>query len=73
MFLRLPTGNSGSSGTLQLGPGVVALAANLHGSAAAIASGATWYFQGYYRDTNGGSPCGFRFNLSNAVGVTFTP
>ncbi|MEM1449098.1 MAG: FG-GAP-like repeat-containing protein [Planctomycetota bacterium] len=72
-FLRLPTGNAGFTGDIVYGPGIVAQAQTLHGSAATIVAGSTWYFQGYFRDTQGGSPCGFRFNLSNALAVTFGP
>ena len=37
--------------------------------AGVITAGATWNFQGWYRDPNG--PCGSALNLSNALSVTF--
>ncbi|MFT4542387.1 MAG: hypothetical protein ACI841_001516 [Planctomycetota bacterium] len=35
-----------------------------------IVAGATWNFQGWFRDPAG--PCGFAFKLTNALSVTFT-
>ncbi|MGK0219471.1 MAG: hypothetical protein ACI9HE_002973, partial [Planctomycetota bacterium] len=40
-------------------------------TAACITSGATWYFQGWYRDPSG--PCGQGSNLTNGLAVVFTP
>lgn len=37
-----------------------------------ITPGSTWYFQTWVRDGSGG-PCGFLGNLTNGLGVTFTP
>jgi hypothetical protein len=38
-------------------------------AAGAIRAGSTWYFQGWFRDSQG--PCGSGFNLSNGLPVTF--
>lgn len=60
------------SGTLTLGPGVVALSnSNTIGLPAIVGidAGESWFFQTYYRDTTG--PCGTQANLTNAVAVTF--
>lgn len=66
----LPLQNSGASGTLTLGPGIVARS---HAFPAAfhIAPFASWNFQSWYRDAQG--PCVSGFNLSDAVLITFTP
>ena len=37
-----------------------------------ILPGSTWYFQAWFRD-NPTSPCNTHVNLSNGLGVTFTP
>lgn len=65
---RFPLQNSGATGTLVLGPGI---AASTSAGAAPIASGQTWNFQCYYRDSI--SPCGHQVNISNGYSVTFTP
>ena len=70
-YQRLPAQNSGAAGTLQAGPGLVEYWTSHWGGAGTITSGSTWNFQAYYRDPAG--PCGFGFNLSNAVSVTFAP
>jgi len=36
-------------------------------------AGDTRTFQIWYRDTQAGSPCGFNFNLTNGVELTYTP
>ena len=70
LFRYNPPLNSGNSGLMTLGPGIVArsqsFAMNGH-----IDPGETWYFQGWYRDPMG--PCGTAFNLSNGLAVTFEP
>ena len=71
-FMGYLVGNSGAAGQLSVGPGLVAEAQSAYGAAGLILAGSTWYFQGYYRDTAGSSPCGNRFNTSNAIGATFS-
>lgn len=71
-FMRFDVQNSGAAGAISAGPGLVAQAAATYGAMGQILGGSTWFFQGYYRDAAGGSPCGQRFNLSNALGVTFS-
>ncbi|HTF89356.1 MAG TPA: GEVED domain-containing protein [Planctomycetota bacterium] len=44
---------------------VVGLSGNL------ITAGSTWYFQAWYRDPTG--PCALGSNLTNGLGITFTP
>jgi len=70
VFCRFLVQNSGSSGVMTEGPGIVAFSQTLQ-PACHIDPGDTWYFQGWYRDPQG--PCGGLFNLSNAVSVTFAP
>ncbi len=70
VFCRFPVQNSGSSGVMTEGPGIVAFSQTLQ-PACHIDPGDTWYFQGWYRDPQG--PCGGLFNLSNALSVTFAP
>ena len=36
-----------------------------------ITAGSTWYFQAWYRDPSG--PCTQGANLTNGLGITFTP
>jgi len=62
--VRFPVMNTGASGTITIGPGLV-------GGGAPFAAFTTRYFQDWYRDPGG--PCGSSFNLSHAVAVTFTP
>ena len=54
-----------------LGPGIVAHTLANFPASGQINSGDTWNFQFWYRDPTG--PCGFAFNLSNAVSVTIAP
>jgi hypothetical protein len=61
---------TGSLGSIELGPGIVALSQGLPG-AADIYAGSTWHFQAWYRDTLG--PCATGSNLTNAMTVTFQP
>ena len=39
----------------------------------AFQPGTLWRFQVWYRDPTAGSPCGFRYNLSNGYELLFTP
>ena len=68
---RYPVRNSGLSGTLLEGPGLVSFSQQNSGANGGIDPGATWYFQAWYR--NPGGPCGTNFNLSNGLRVTFEP
>jgi hypothetical protein len=63
--------NSGASGTISYGPGLIAWAASHFGPPGHIVAGSTWHFQGWYRDPPG--PCGSGANMTNAVRVTFGP
>ena len=65
---RYPIVNSGSTGTATFGPVVSHAQANF-GSPGTIGPGATWLFQGWYRDPGG--PCGSGFNLTNVYSLTF--
>lgn len=61
-----------ASGTLTLGPGIVATSnSNTIGLPAIVGidAGESWFFQTYYRDASG--PCGTQANLTNAVAVSF--
>ena len=70
IFRYNPVQNSGSSGYLTLGPGIVTRSQSFPTNGH-IDPGETWYFQGWYRDPMG--PCGTAFNLSNGLAVTFAP
>jgi len=64
---RFPIQSSGLRGQIVLGPGVVAQASGR----IAITPGSTWNFQAWYRDPFG--PCGYGFNTTNALAVTWAP
>jgi hypothetical protein len=68
---RFPLQNSGLGGVLSQGPGIAAFACSQWGGALCLQPGATWYFQGWYRDQSG--PCATAANLSNALRVNFRP
>ncbi len=70
MVFRYPVINSGPGGAISFGP-IVGHANTNFPPAGNIAAGASWNFQGWYRDPMG--PCGSGWNLSNAVTFTFTP
>ncbi len=57
-------------GTMSRGPGLVAYTLGFP-SGQEIQVGNTYYFQAWYRDNLG--PCGFGWNLTNGLEVTFTP
>lgn len=67
-FRRMSAQNTGPTGVLVRGPGIVASTA---GTLGPIVSGQTWGFQLWYRDFN--SECGNATNVSNGYEVTFTP
>jgi hypothetical protein len=62
--------NSGASGSISYGPGIVAYTFGNFGVPGHILAGSTWHFQGWFRDPPG--PCGSGANLSNAMRVNFT-
>ena len=70
IFRYLPIQNSGSSGVLTLGPGIVARSQSFTPSGR-IQAGQTWFFQAWFRDPMG--PCGTGFNTSNGMSVSFLP
>ena len=71
IFRYFPVQSSGPIGVLALGPGIVAHSQARFPAAGRIDPGDTWNFQTWFRDPEG--PCGFAFNLSNALAVTFSP
>ncbi|MCA8980661.1 MAG: hypothetical protein H6831_00200 [Planctomycetes bacterium] len=71
LFRFLPALNSGASGSIQLGPGLVDMSQVNAFAGGNITAGSTWYFQTYYRDLN--PSCNTNFNLSNALRVDFLP
>jgi hypothetical protein len=68
-LFRFPIKNSGPTGTITLGPGIVAYSQQQFGALGEITSGSTWLFQIWYRNPSG--PCGAGFNTSNGYGVSF--
>ena len=70
-LFRYPVQFSGASGSFSLGPGIVSDACASFPAQGCIIIGSTWNFQTWYRDPAG--PCGNFSNISNAVGVLFTP
>ncbi|MFT5153116.1 MAG: hypothetical protein ACI841_003116, partial [Planctomycetota bacterium] len=67
---RFPVLNSGAAGTISFGP-IVGYSLTNFPLAGNIAAGATWHFQGWFRDPAG--PCGSAYNLSHGLSVLFTP
>jgi hypothetical protein len=70
-LFRYPIQNAGPSGTLTLGPGIIAYSCGTFTPNGCIQPGFTWNFQTWYRDPFG--PCGATFNFSSAVQATFAP
>ncbi|MCE9596202.1 MAG: hypothetical protein K8S98_18585 [Planctomycetes bacterium] len=68
-IFRYPPKSSGLGGTFTYGPGLAAYSTTW--PMGTITSGATWFFQSWYRNPTG--PCGTGTNLSNAVQVDFVP
>lgn len=67
-FCRFPVRNSGPTGQLVEGPGIVGYSLGLE-EPCHIQAGSTWHFQAWFRDPNG--PCGQGFNSTNGISVTF--
>jgi hypothetical protein len=68
-YYRYPIKNSGLSGTVVQGPGIVAYANSHFPLAGHISAGSTWSFQHWYRDSAG--PCGNFTSVSSAMRVRF--
>ncbi len=66
----LPPQNSGSSGSMTWGPGLIA-GTQSNPPLTQISAGQTWHFQNWFRDPTG--PCGSTYNLSNALKIQFLP
>ncbi|MFT7670616.1 MAG: hypothetical protein ACI8X5_003327 [Planctomycetota bacterium] len=71
LFRYGPPQNSGSTGTLSWGPGLISYSCATFSAGGCIEASSTWNFQTWYRDNSG--PCGTGFNTSNAVSVAFVP
>lgn len=71
LFRYKPAQNSTLAGSIQLGPGIVALSQDFQQWGGNITPGSTWYFQTYFRDID--PNCSSNFNLSNAVRIDFLP
>jgi hypothetical protein len=70
-YYRFPIRNSGSTGTVTEGPGLVAYSHATFPGTGHILAGSSWRYQHWYRD-NGG-PCGTNVNISSGVRVQFSP
>ncbi len=70
-YYRFPIKNSGLSGTVSEGPGIVAYSQANFPSAGHIFAGTTWRFQHWYRDN--ASQCGTDVNVSSGASVLFGP
>jgi len=68
---RFPLQTSSIAGTATMGPGLAAQIASTFPASGWLQPGDTWYFQRWYRDPQG--PCGSGINLTNGLGLTFTP
>ena len=67
---RFQLRNSRQYGAAVFGDGLVARSLSFFSATGHIATGDTWYFQTFYRDTLG--PCGTGGNLTNNVEITFS-
>jgi len=70
-FFRFGVVNSGLSGVVVEGPGIVAFSHNNFPNGGHIQAGQSWSFQHWFRDAAG--PCGNFVSVSNALRVTFMP
>ncbi len=61
--------NSGATGSMTFGPGLIGHANANFPPLGHVAPGSTFYFQGWFRDPPG--PCGTGKNLTNAVRINF--
>ena len=68
---RYPVRTSDASGVIVEGPDLVAHASQNFGTGGTPVVGATWFFQGWFRDPGG--PCGSGFNLTPGLAVRFLP
>lgn len=76
-LFRFPVKLTDTWGHAVLGPGIVSHSQTHFSAAGAIQPGSTWYFQFWYRDSlvtpcGGFQPVPKGFNLTDAIGVTFT-
>lgn len=69
-LFRFPIQNSGPEGLLSQA-NVVGYSRDHFGILGQVQAGQRWYFQAWYRDSQG--PCGSGFNTSSAAAMTFTP
>jgi hypothetical protein len=67
---RFAVDNSGPTGIVRLGPGIVAYLDATFGTGVAF-PGASLHFQAWFRDPMG--PCGATFNTTSAYKVTYAP
>ena len=63
--------NSGPTGSMTFGPGLVGYANGTFGPLGHVSAGSTFHFQGWFRDQLG--PCGTGKNLTNAQRINFLP
>ena len=68
---RFAIESTGIAGTATAGPGLAAQITATFPASGWIQPGETIYFQRWYRDPDG--PCGSGINLTNGLGLTFTP
>ena len=68
---RFPVQNTGATGSIVTGPGLVAYSLGFFPVVNQIIAGSTFGFQTWYRDPAG--PCGSTTNISSGEKVTFVP